>query len=133
MVGHMALPAITGSTVPASLSPAVIGGLLCESLGYDGIAVTDCLEMGAVAAREGGVPLAAVDALRTGADIAMICHHIDRQCGALEATYGVTVARPLGLKPGIFTRCQYVSVSALFLVHASCPASFPILVYINTS
>lgn len=88
MVGHMALPAITGGTVPASLSRAVIGGLLRESLGYHGVVVTDCLEMEAVAAREGGVPVAAVDALRAGADIAMICHRLDRQRGALEAAYG---------------------------------------------
>ena len=88
MVGHMALPAITGSTIPASLSRAVIGGLLRESLGYGGVVVTDCLEMGAVAARDGGVPTAALDALRAGADIAMICHRLDRQRGALEATYG---------------------------------------------
>ena len=96
MVGHMALPAITGNTVPASLSPAVIGGLLRESLGYDGVAVTDCLEMGAVAAREGGVPSAAVDALRAGADIAMICHRIDRQRGALEAAYDAIQSGALG-------------------------------------
>ncbi|KAI9461991.1 glycoside hydrolase family 3 protein [Lactarius psammicola] len=88
MVGHMALPAITGGdTVPASLSRAVIGDLLRESLGYGGVVVTDCLEMEAVAAREGGVPVAAVDALRAGADIAMICHRLDRQRGALEAAY----------------------------------------------
>ncbi|KAH9177917.1 glycoside hydrolase [Lactarius sanguifluus] len=87
MVGHMALPATTGDTVPASLSHAVIGGLLRDSLGYGGVVVTDCLEMEAVAAREGGVPAAAIDALRAGADIAMICHRIDRQRGALEAAY----------------------------------------------
>ncbi|KAI9432702.1 glycoside hydrolase family 3 protein [Lactarius indigo] len=87
MVGHMALPAITGDAVPASLSHAVIGGLLRKSLGYGGVVVTDCLEMEAVAAREGGVPIAFVDALRAGADIAMICHRFDRQRGALEAAY----------------------------------------------
>ncbi len=97
MVGHMALPAITGDgTVPASLSRAVIGGLLRESLGYGGVVVTDCLEMGAVAAREGGVPVAAVDALRAGADIAMICHRLDRQRGALEAAYGAVQSGALG-------------------------------------
>ena len=98
MVGHMALPAITGDTVPASLSRAVIGGLLRESLGYDGVAVTDCLEMEAVAARDGGVPTAAVDALRAGADIAMVCHRLDRQRGALEATYGAVQSGALGLE-----------------------------------
>lgn len=87
MVGHMALPAITGDTTPASLSRIIIGDLLGESLGYGGVVVTDCLEMEAVAARKGGVPIAAVDALRAGADIAMICHRFDRQRGAIEAAY----------------------------------------------
>ncbi len=88
MVGHMALPVITGDTSPASLSRVVINNILRESLEYDGVVVTDCLEMEAVAAREGGVPAAAVDALQAGADIVMICHRIDRQRGALEAVYG---------------------------------------------
>jgi len=96
MVGHMALPAITGDTVPASLSRAVIGGLLRESLGFKGVAVTDCLEMVAVASREGEVPSAAVDALRAGADIAMISHHFGRQRGALEAVYGAVQSGTLG-------------------------------------
>jgi beta-N-acetylhexosaminidase len=87
MVGHMALPTITGDTTPASLSRVVIHDMLRDSLGYDGVVVTDCLEMGAVAAREGGVPAAAVHALQAGADIAMICHQFDRQRDALEAVY----------------------------------------------
>ena len=88
MVGHMALPAITGdTTTPASLSRVVINDMLRESLGYNGVVVTDCLEMGAIAEREGGVPTAAVHALQSGADIAMICHRFDRQSGALGAVY----------------------------------------------
>ncbi|KAH9996153.1 glycoside hydrolase superfamily [Russula compacta] len=87
MVGHMALPAITSNTNPASLSRAIIKDLLRESLRYDGVVVTDCLEMEAVSAREGGVPVASVDALQAGADIVMICHRFDRQRDALEAVY----------------------------------------------
>jgi beta-N-acetylhexosaminidase len=88
MVGHIALPAITGDTTPAPLSRVVIYDMLRESLGYDGVVVTDCLEMGAIAARKGGVPTATVHALQAGADIAMICHTFDRQRDALEAVYG---------------------------------------------
>jgi beta-N-acetylhexosaminidase len=90
MVGHMALPVITGDATPASLSRVIIDGLLRETLGYGGVVVTDCLEMEAVAMREGGVPVAAVDALRSGADIAMICHRFDRQRGAINAAYTAT-------------------------------------------
>ena len=34
--------------VPASLSEAVIGGLLRRRMGYEGVSLTDDLEMGAV-------------------------------------------------------------------------------------
>jgi beta-N-acetylhexosaminidase len=98
MVGHMALPAVTGDTTPASLSPGIIKGLLRGTLGYGGVVVTDCLEMEAVAAREGGVPAAAVDALRAGADIAMICHHFGRQRDALEAAYSAIQSGTLDLR-----------------------------------
>jgi beta-N-acetylhexosaminidase len=87
MIGHMALPAVTGDNTPASLSRAIISDMLRGSLEYDGVAVTDCLEMRAVSAREGGVPQAAVQALQAGADIAMICHRFDRQRDAVEAAY----------------------------------------------
>ncbi|EIN05844.1 glycoside hydrolase [Punctularia strigosozonata HHB-11173 SS5] len=86
MTGHMALPNITGDDTPCSLSRAVTTGLLRIDMKYSGVIVTDCLEMEAVAetyGSEGG----AVMSLEAGADIVMICHRIDRQRGALEATY----------------------------------------------
>ena len=87
MIGHMALPAITGNNTPASLSRAIVKDMLRGSLEYNGVAVTDCLEMGAVEARKGGVPKAAVQALKAGNDIVMMCHRFDRQRDAVEAVY----------------------------------------------
>ncbi|VDB87587.1 unnamed protein product [Peniophora sp. CBMAI 1063] len=88
MTGHIALPALDGMEegVPASLSKRVTS-LLRDELEYDGVIVTDCLEMAAVAAREGGVPRGAVEALQAGADIVMICHTNELHIGSLEATY----------------------------------------------
>ena len=51
MVGHIACPGITGDDTPASLSPVIIGDLLRGELGYEGIVVTDSLEMKAVSER----------------------------------------------------------------------------------
>lgn len=48
MVGHLSCPNVTGDNTPASLSEAVVTGLLRERLGYDGIVITDSLGMGAV-------------------------------------------------------------------------------------
>ncbi|MFI0354636.1 glycoside hydrolase family 3 protein [Actinomadura sp. 9N407] len=67
MTGHLALPAITGD-VPATLSHAAITGLLRERLGYQGVIVTDALDMeGASGAI--GIPEAGVRALIAGADL----------------------------------------------------------------
>jgi beta-N-acetylhexosaminidase len=87
MIGHIALPAITGNNTPASLSRAIVKDILRGSLEYNGVAVTDCLEMGAVETRKGGVPKAAVQALKAGNDIVMMCHRFDRQRDAVEAVY----------------------------------------------
>ncbi|KAI1790589.1 glycoside hydrolase [Ganoderma leucocontextum] len=86
MTGHMALPNITGDDTPCSLSRAITTDLLRGELGYNGVVVTDCLEMEAVAetyGSEGGT----VGSLQAGADIVMICHTYSRHVGAIEATY----------------------------------------------
>lgn len=48
MVGHLAVPSITGDNVPASLSKTVITDLLKNEMGYKGLVVTDALNMKAL-------------------------------------------------------------------------------------
>ena len=48
MVGHIALPAVTGEDTPACLSREIATGLLREQLGFEGLAVTDSLSMQAI-------------------------------------------------------------------------------------
>jgi beta-N-acetylhexosaminidase len=67
MTGHLSLPAITGAE-PATLSHAAITGLLRRHLGYQGVIVTDALDMEG-ASGEIGIPEAAVRALLAGADL----------------------------------------------------------------
>ena len=46
MTAHIALPAIEGdSTTPATLAPKIITGLLRDSLGFKGVAITDAMTM----------------------------------------------------------------------------------------
>ncbi|GAA2575682.1 glycoside hydrolase family 3 N-terminal domain-containing protein [Actinomadura fulvescens] len=67
MTGHLNLPSITKG-VPSTLSHAAITGLLREHLGYQGVIVTDALDMqGASGAI--GIPEASVRALLAGADL----------------------------------------------------------------
>jgi beta-N-acetylhexosaminidase len=68
MTAHVAYPEL-GINGPASLSRRTYR-LLRRDVGFDGVAVTDALEMGAVASRHSR-PRAAVKALRAGADVAL--------------------------------------------------------------
>ncbi|KAF8621488.1 hypothetical protein AX15_007775 [Amanita polypyramis BW_CC] len=61
-----------------------------QEMGYRGVIVTDCLDMEAIASPEQGgcgVEEGAVRSLEAGADIAMICHTMKRQVGAIEAVW----------------------------------------------
>jgi beta-N-acetylhexosaminidase len=66
MPGHLRVPGLTGE-LPASLSAAAIA-LLREGLGFDGVVVTDALEMRAVS-DPFGIPGAAVRAVAAGNDL----------------------------------------------------------------
>lgn len=48
MVGHIALPLITGDNTPATLSKEIITDLLKTEMGYNGLVITDALNMGAL-------------------------------------------------------------------------------------
>jgi beta-N-acetylhexosaminidase len=97
MTGHMALPLITGDDTPSSLSRKITTDLLRTELGYEGVVVTDCLEMDAVIETY-GAEQGAVEALKAGADVVMICHRLDRQKGAVEATYKAVACGELAFK-----------------------------------
>ncbi|MDF2937344.1 MAG: beta-glucosidase-like glycosyl hydrolase [Paenibacillaceae bacterium] len=86
MTAHVRFPACDPSGMPATLSPPILGGLLREKLGYDGVVVTDCLEMNAIS-QTVGVGRGAVLAVAAGADIVLVSHREDRQIEALEALY----------------------------------------------
>jgi beta-N-acetylhexosaminidase len=66
MTGHLLVPAYDPDT-PATLSRPILTGLLREELGFDGLVVTDGIEMRAVARRY-GLEAVAVCALAAGAD-----------------------------------------------------------------
>lgn len=71
MVGHASVPNITGDNIPGSLSGKVITELLRGELGYNGIVITDAMNMAAVT--ENYEPdAAAVMALKAGADMILM-------------------------------------------------------------
>jgi len=71
MTGHLALPALAADSVPATLSRPLTHDLLREDLDFDGLIVTDALNMQAVT-RTFGVGETAVRVLEAGADLVLM-------------------------------------------------------------
>lgn len=85
MTAHVVFPAIEKEPgMPATLSKAVLTDLLRKELGFNGVIITDCLEMAAIA-NGVGVTQGAIKTLQAGADIALISHREERQQAAMEA------------------------------------------------
>jgi beta-N-acetylhexosaminidase len=73
MVGHLVVRAVDPDT-PATLSPAVVEGLLRDRMGFAGLVVSDALEMGAIAETV-PLPVAAERALAAGVDQLVLSGH----------------------------------------------------------
>jgi beta-N-acetylhexosaminidase len=81
MIGHAYYPALEPESIPSSLSQKVITGLLRGELGYDGLVMTDDLDMGAIlepfGMDERGLERVIHLAIEAGNDVAMICHRVE--------------------------------------------------------
>jgi beta-N-acetylhexosaminidase len=77
MTSHILFTAVDPA-LPATLSPAILQGILRQDLSYDGLIVTDDLDMKGVAATW-GAPEAAVLAAVAGADMLLCCHVLETQ------------------------------------------------------
>ena len=82
MVGHIAVPCLDESGAPASLSAPIVSGLLRGEMNYNGLVVTDDLEMGAL---NQGAEEVAVRALAAGCDLLLWCHSSEQARAALGA------------------------------------------------
>ena len=71
---------------PATLSKKIMTGLLRETMGFEGIAVTDCLEMDAIKVTYGFGP-GAVMAVQAGCDVLCFSHTYEAVAEAVNALY----------------------------------------------
>ncbi len=83
MTAHVHYPALDAS-LPATLSPAILTGLLRRRLGFGGVIASDDLEMRAIADHWGPGD-AAVLALTAGCDLLLFCHRQDWLRAAVAA------------------------------------------------
>lgn len=82
LIGHATYSNVTNDGVPASLSRKWITEVLRKKIGYRGLIVSDDLEMGGVLAA-GPIEQAAVEHIRAGGDLCLIC----RQQEFVERAY----------------------------------------------
>jgi beta-N-acetylhexosaminidase len=84
MISHAAYPQVTRDRTPASLSKVWITDILRKRMGYRNLIVSDDLEMGGVLSAA-PVGEAAVEFVRAGGDLCLICHREDYILQAYEA------------------------------------------------
>ena len=87
MTAHMYLPLLMqGEMLPATISYEIVTKLLRERLGFQGVIVSDCMEMRAVSDIV-GVEQGTVKALQAGVDLVLISHHYELQRSGIDAIY----------------------------------------------
>ena len=92
MVSHMSLPNVVGDDTPCSLSETVINDLLRNQLGYDGIVITDALDMSAITDSYSSAE-AAVKAIEAGADMLLMPENFEEAYqGVLDAVQNGTIS-----------------------------------------
>jgi beta-N-acetylhexosaminidase len=87
MVAHILLPEIDNED-PASLSKNVVTTMLREELGFNGVAITDDMTMGAILENY-DIGDATVKAVQAGNDIVLVCHGDENK---LKAVHSLTKA-----------------------------------------
>jgi beta-N-acetylhexosaminidase len=93
MIAHAAYPRVTHDQTPASLSKIWITDVLRKRIGYRNLIVSDDLEMGGVLSAA-PVGQAAVEHIRAGGDLLLICHREDYIVQAYEELLETTESDP---------------------------------------
>ena len=83
---------VVGDNTPASLSKVVITDLLRDKMGYDGVVITDAMNMGAIAGQYSSAE-AAVRAIAAGVDLVLMPEDFkEAYAGVIEAVKDGTLS-----------------------------------------
>ena len=83
MISHVMFPNIESENVPCTMSRRIITDLLKKKMGFDGLVLTDCMEMLAIQDHY-GTPEGCVAAIKAGVDLAEISSTIALEWGAAK-------------------------------------------------
>lgn len=81
LVGHLALPQLDTSSAPATVSPVLVDELLRDEMGFEGVVMSDALNMGAIDNIDRGEVV--VQAVLAGIDILLMPPDLDLAYRAL--------------------------------------------------
>ena len=84
MIGHIAVSGLDDVNRPASLSPVLIRDLLKRDMGFEGLVMTDDLDMGAILNHYGFDETMRLG-IEAGNDMLMICHRVEMAAVAKKA------------------------------------------------
>ncbi|MEZ4519902.1 MAG: glycoside hydrolase family 3 N-terminal domain-containing protein [Chloroflexota bacterium] len=72
MTGHFAIPALSGSAdIPATVSRSVMHDFMRREMGFDGVVITDAMDMGAITQGDGQI-IDVIAAVRAGVDLLLL-------------------------------------------------------------
>ncbi len=92
MVGHANYPALDDSGYPSSLSRKIIHDLLRKEWGYQGVVISDDLDMGAIVGHY-GLAESVTRAVEAGNDLVLLCHRPELIPEAAKALETISLAR----------------------------------------
>ncbi|HEY6102986.1 MAG TPA: beta-N-acetylhexosaminidase [bacterium] len=122
LTAHVVYPGLDPD-LPATLSPAIVTGLLRGELGFNGVAFTDSMDMKAISARWGRGP-AATAALAAGVDVIMACGSAAAQWESIAAVQAAVESGALDTAALERSAARIAGVKARYAGGAASPAPF---------
>ena len=113
MTAHVSYPALDPSGVPATLSREILTWLLRQQLRYDGLVVSDALDMpGVLIPAQGDEGEAAVRAVAAGCDVVLAPGDIGAVAAALERALASHVLDPVRVQQSVRRRLRWAQWAA---------------------
>ncbi len=82
MTAHIMFPQLEPNKVPATMSRRIITDLLRNEIGFEGVVISDCMQMNAIKEHFGTVN-GIISALSAGVDMVLVCHDLKVSCEAV--------------------------------------------------
>ncbi len=119
MTAHIVYPALDPE-YPATMSRPILTGILRERFGYEGVIITDGMDMHAIAHRYGAGE-AAVNALVAGADMVMAIGARETQ---VETVHAIAQAIADGVLPLAEVEARLARLAKLAAAHSAGPVAY---------